>query len=630
MKYSPFEPFEPLGAVESDLSEYKEDILPDPQIEPEETKFRSLWWLYLLLGLMFLGLGFRLWQLQIKEGWQNKVLAKDNRVRSQVILPARGEILDSRGKILASNEPSFALQILPIDLPKEKEKRAELYQKIQEAAGVESSAFDRIESELLKTVDPIVLAQSTDREQMMLWKLKLNGLPAVEVVLSQRRRYQAGTGLAHLLGYIGKLTDRDIENHPEYPVNSLIGKTGLEFTYDNILRGKPGRREVEVDSRGRFQRTLGTVAPLVGNSLVLNVDVDLQEVMWRSLEEAVKNSGGKSGAIMALNPQDGTVLGLVSMPDYDNNFFVSGQISQEDYQKISEDPSRPLLNRAIAGLYPPGSTIKPVVAAAALEEGVISEDTSILTPSEIKIGDWVFPDWKNHTGRTAVRRAIAESNNIFFYALGGGYDEISGLGVERLAKYFKKFALDGETGIDLPGEKNGLVSDADWKKQNKGEPWYLGDTYHLSIGQGDLLVTPLEMTVAISAIANGGKLVTPHLAAKVIQSDGQTVTQIEPQFRAENIINDANLKIVREGMRQTITSGSAQSLSDLPIEVAGKTGTAQYGGPEETHAWFACFAPYDDPQIVLVVFIEAGGQGHTTAAPVAKEVLRWYNENRSQ
>lgn len=630
MKRNIFEPFEPLSRVKSDLSEYEEEIAPDPQIEPIEINQRSFWWFYLLLGLIFSGLFLRLWQMQIKEGYQNKVLAKDNRIRSQVILPGRGQITSSDGKLLAFNEPAYALQILPTDLPKDAVRRAEIYEQIKRVAEIDAEVFEKVESELLRTVDPIVIATTEDRDQMMNWRLKLSEVPAVEVSLSSVRKYEASAGLAHILGYIGKMTDEDFAEHPEYPLSSFIGRVGLEYAYDNYLRGKPGQRQVEVDSAGRYQRTVGTIEPLVGESLLLNLDFGLQEVLADALFAKLDEIGKTSGAAVALNPQNGAVLALVSAPAYDNNLFSSGGITTEEYQNLLEDERRPFLNRSLAGLYPSGSTIKPVVAAASLQEGVISEDTAILTPPEIAIGDWRFPDWKYHTGYTNVRRAIAESNNIFFYALGGGYDEISGLGAERLSSYFKKFALDEATGIDLPGEKNGLVPTPEWKEKNKGEQWYLGDTYHLSIGQGDLLVTPLEMVVAMSAIANGGKLVTPHLAAEIQESTGEKVRQIDPAPKAESIADSYVLRVVREGMRQTITSGSAQSLNDLPIEVAGKTGTAQYGGPDETHAWFACFAPYSDPKIAIVVFIEEGGQGYETTAPVAKEVLKWYSENRIQ
>ncbi len=625
-----FEPFENLGKVKADLSEYQEIIEPDPQIEPEDTRLRTLWWLYLLLGIVFVVLAFRLWQLQIKEGWQNKVLAKDNRIRSQVILPPRGEILDTHGKVLATNVAGFALQILPTDLPKDYKKRQEIYQKIQQVTQVEDQVFEKIESELLHTIDPITVAQTTDREEMMFWKLRLQEIPATEVVAVPERQYQSQAGLAHILGYVGKLTEADLNEHPEYPRNSLIGKTGLELSYDQYLRGKPGCREVEVDSMGRLQRVVGKIPPLPGDSLILNLDLDLQEVLAQSLEKAIESSGGKSGAAVALNPQNGAVLALVSWPSYDNNLFVPGKLTSEDYQAILEDPTKPLLNRVLAGLYPSGSAIKPVIAAAALEEKVIAEDTAISTPPEIVIGQWHFPDWKYHPGYTDVRRAIAESNNIFFYALGGGYGPISGLGAERLAEYLRKFGFESTTGIDLPGEKSGLVPTPEWKEKTKGEKWYLGDTYHLAIGQGDLLVTPLEMAVATAAIANGGNLVVPHLVSRIVKSNGEEVMWVDPPPKAQGIVSDNTVRIVREGMRQTVTSGSARLLADLPLAVAGKTGTAQYGGPDQTHAWFTCFAPYENPQIVLVVFVEAGGQGHATAAPVAKEVLRWYNENRLQ
>ena len=265
----------------------------------------------------------------------------------------------------------------------------------------------------------------------------------------------------------------------------------------------------------------------------------------------------------------------------------------------------------------------------ALDAGIIDENTSIVTPPEIKIGQWTFPDWKPH-GSADVKKAIAESNNIFFYALGGGYDKIQGLGSDLLKKYLMRFGYGELTGIDIPGEQAGLVPDRAWRKKVKNENWYIGDTYHMAIGQGDMLVTPLEIATATAAIANGGTLYEPRVVKEIDSAEtGQPIKTVAPTVKRKNFINSDALRIVREGMRLTITSGSGHSTfgDDFPIEVAGKTGTAQFGGEGKTHAWFTSFAPYENPEVTISVFVEAGGEGYQFAAPVAKTAYEWYSQN---
>lgn len=329
-----------------------------------------------------------------------------------------------------------------------------------------------------------------------------------------------------------------------------------------------------------------------------------------------------------MDPRNGGVLAFVSIPGFDANIF-SGKIDSKNYNRLLQDENRPMLNRIFGGLYPPGSTIKPFVASSALDAGIIDENTTILTPPEIKIGEWIFPDWKAH-GSADVKKAIAESNNIFFYALGGGYDKIQGLGSDLLKKYLTRFGFGEVTGIDIPGEQAGLVPDRAWRKKVKNDNWYIGDTYHMAIGQGDMLVTPLEIATATAAIANGGTLYEPRVAKEIVSAEtGETIQKIASKIKKKEIINGDALRIVRDGMRMTITSGSGYSTfgNDFPIEVAGKTGTAQFGSEGKTHAWFTSFAPFNDPKIAVSVFVEAGGEGYQYAAPVAKTAYEWYAQN---
>ena len=315
---------------------------------------------------------------------------------------------------------------------------------------------------------------------------------------------------------------------------------------------------------------------------------------------------------------------MVSLPAYNNNLFAKG-IGQEDYNILINHPDNPLFNRAISGEYPSGSTIKPVWVAAALEERVVSENTTFLSTGGISIGQWFFPDWRaGGHGRVDARRAIAESVNTYFYNIGGGYEGFQGLGVDRLVNYGKLFGLGKQTGIDLAGEASGFLPSRAWKEEYKGESWYIGDTYHFAIGQGDLLTTPLQVAMFTSVFANGGKLYRPHFIKEILTGNDEPFGQANNEPVREGFISPYNIHVIREGMRQTVTAGSARSLQIIPAKVAGKTGTAQWSSKHDTHAWFTGFAPYDNPELAITILIEEGGEGSDAAVPVVREYLKWY------
>jgi penicillin-binding protein 2 len=312
--------------------------------------------------------------------------------------------------------------------------------------------------------------------------------------------------------------------------------------------------------------------------------------------------------------------------------FARG-ISGNEYSALLNDPNNPLLNRVVGGTYPPGSTVKPMLAQAALEEGVVKPDTKVLDDGVVRIGSYSFYGYeRSGLGIMDVYSAIAKSSDIYFYTVGGGNPktDIQGLGPEKIAEWYKKFHLGAPLGIDIPNEKAGLVPDPEWKERVIGEKWYLGNTYNESIGQGDLLVTPLQVNSWTATIANGGKIMRPYILDQVIDQDGKVVHQEEPQILSENIFDQEDLKVVQDGMRQTVTDGSGRSLNTLPISVAGKSGTAQIISKNLsfTHAWFTSYAPAEDPQIALTVLIEEGGEGSSFAVPVTKDVYKWWAENR--
>ncbi|MFH1610932.1 MAG: penicillin-binding transpeptidase domain-containing protein, partial [Patescibacteria group bacterium] len=322
------------------------------------------------------------------------------------------------------------------------------------------------------------------------------------------------------------------------------------------------------------------------------------------------------------------ILAMVSCPTYDNNYFTNTLKNSEEITQLITNEKQPLFNRAIQGEYPPGSIFKLVVGAAGLEEGIINRNTRFLSVGGISIGQWFFPDWKGGGhGSTDITKAIAESVNTFFYYTGGGYqDEFGGLGLNRITDYAERFGYGKEQNIDLPGEAKGFLPDQIWKQEVTGRPWYIGDTYHLSIGQGDIIVTPLQIASVTSYFANNGVLYKPHLVKERIDYRN-TKYEVKPEIIKKDIIGQNHTDSIRQGLRDAVIYGSAVYLSDLPVVVAGKTGTAQVGGDKEAHAWFTGFAPYDNPNIVITVLVENGEEGSRIAVPVAKEVLRWYFSN---
>lgn len=604
------------------------------KIENRETSF-PVHTVKVMIALLFCALILKLFFLQVVEGESNQKLALGNKIRPRIIEASRGMITDKDGSWLARNKPDYSLALYPSDLPKKKSDREQIYQNLAKIAEISADEI-RKESEEngLLSLDKITIKDNLTHDESLLMEKKIAGLQGVFVDKKSTREYVTLPGLAHLLGYMGKISKDDIEKNPDYFLSDTVGKTGLEFQYENMLRGKHGVEQIEVDSKGNIVQTLvqeGRQEPVAGENVSLYLDRGLQQKTGEALQNGINSAktltGDQSvnaGVAIVMDVNSGGILSMVSLPDYNNNIFSSPLLNTE-YAKLAQDNSNPLFNRAIKGTYPPGSIIKIIMASAGLAEKVITPNTSFNTPAAIKIGDYTFPDWKDHSYEsTDVKRAIAESNNVFFYSVGGGFDKISGLGINNINKYWKLFGLGEPTGIDLPGEASGLLPNPAWKQKVKNEPWYIGDTYHASIGQGDLLVTPLQMLRATATIANGGKLLHPELVKKITDHNGNVIKEFGPQIENENFISSNVIKTVQEGMRQTITDGSGRSLNDLSVSVAGKTGTAQFFNNQKTHAWFECYAPYENPQIAVIVMIEGGGGGHEVSAPVAKEILNYY------
>ena len=635
--------------------------------------FNKIFYIKVFILLALLIISFRSAWLQIARGDYYYSLAEGNRLRIETVEPKRGIVYDRNLKPLVRNTANFVLYLRPIDLPKSELDRDDVIRRVsnildntnhnnnasstlasnQEQIGnlsliSDSPSFFKIKNLLekvrigsLESYQPLFVMDNIAYDQAMILSLELNGLPGVFLSNKIRREYifpildaEKGTtalSLSHLLGYTGKISESELAKaSSEYSLIDYTGKSGLEYSFEKELKGINGRKNIEVDALGRQKKIVNQVPAVDGYNLKLSLDTELQRQVEIVADAYFKRLGFYRASIIIMNPQNGEILSLVSLPAYDSNIFAKG-ISQDDYSGFLNDPNRPLFNRAISGEFPSGSTFKLVVSSAALQEKVISETTSFLSTGGIRIGEWFFPDWKGGGhGNTNVRKAIAESVNTFFYYIGGGYQDFVGLGVDRLVKYSNLFGLGAKSGIDLPSEATGFVPTRDWKKETKGENWYIGDTYHFAIGQGDVLVTPLQVANFTAAVANGGKLLKPHLVSALLDSDNNIVKEIAPQIIREGFIDDYNNQIVREGMRQTVLAGSARSLQILPVTSAGKTGTAQWSSKKANHAWFTGFAPYENPELVITILVEEGKEGSTVAVPMARDILKWYFGGRDK
>jgi penicillin-binding protein 2 len=636
--------------------------------------FRYLKYFALIFVAALLVLISRAAWLQIIKNDYYRVLAEENRLRAETIEPKRGIIYASDLQPLVRNKANFVLYVRPIDLPKNELVRDNLLREISAAlegqsdsstkkvAGDGSSAqkivasisssvtvladnasfhalketISQIKIGSLESYQPLFIADNIEYEKAMLIALKLPNWPGVFLSNKIRREYLSESAsstpevlgensLSHLLGYTGKINDEEwAVLGKDYSLIDYVGKMGIEYSWEKELKGKAGQKNIEVDALGRQKKIINEVPAADGANLQLSIDLPLQQKAEEVTRAYLKNAGLGRASVIIMNPNNGEILALVSLPAYDNNLFARG-ISQAEYNIFLNNPDHPLFNRAVSGEFPSGSVIKPIFAAGALEENVITETTSFVSTGGLRIGEWFFPDWKaGGHGVTDVRKALAQSVNTFFYYIGGGYNDFQGLGLSGLVKYSLLFGLGSKTGIDLPGEGSGFVPTKEWKEKIKHEPWYIGDTYHFAIGQGDVIVTPLQVANYTAAIANGGTLYQPHLVSLVLGDGNQVIREIAPEIIKSKMVSPENLQIVREGMRETVTLGSARSLSYLPVEAAGKTGTAQWSTKKSPHAWFTGFAPYNNPTIVITVLVEEGVEGSTIAVPIAKDILNWY------
>lgn len=589
-----------------------------------------------ILGLTFL-LFAKTFQFQIIEGKNFSTLSERNKFTIYQIKAERGVIYDRNGNQLVWNKPSFNLVLEKNILPQAELEQARI---LREISAILDKDSDELKKEIEESADSeILISGNLPHQTLILLEAKIGDFPGFEIRNNTIRDYKEGAATSHLIGYTGKINSEELKAAPEfYTIFDWVGRSGLEKSYEESLRKNPGKLRVEKDAKGNLISQEVISLPESGKSLVLWLDSGLQKKIKQELENILYSLGAQKAVAVALDPKSGGVLGLVSLPDFDNNLFQKGA-DPVALKTLLEDPKESLLNRAISGRYLTGSTIKPLIASAALQEKIISPEKDIGCQGKIIIPNvWdpslptIKKDWTTH-GWTDIRSAIAESCNVYFYTIGGGFGEQKGLGPTKIKKYLSLFGWGEKTQIDLPGEAKGFIPDKEWKKETWGKDWWDGDTYNLSIGQGFLQITPLEVVNSFAAIANGGTLYQPQIVKEIVNNEKKVIEEIKPQIIRENFINPDNLQIVREGMRQAVTGvnspqASAVILNSLPVTAAAKTGTAELGN-NYYHNWVTVFAPYDDPQIVLTVMIENIKGVQTAALPVAREVLNWYFTHRA-
>ncbi|MCR4280367.1 MAG: penicillin-binding protein 2 [Candidatus Komeilibacteria bacterium] len=584
----------------------------------------TLRWLYFLLALLLVLLGLRILYLQVFVGSHYRALAEGNRIRVVRTEPVRGIIYDRHGIKLVQNKPSYDVQYIPADLPED-----DILEVIVDelAPALEMSTTDllaKLKDDKNYSYLPLPLANDVSYEVAIRLLLQAKMWPGIQVVERSMRAYIGGPEFSHVLGYTGKITAEEYAAAgSSYQLVDYLGKSGLEFQYESVLRGQIGEKRIEVDALGKELKIIAENESVAGGDLILSIDAVQQKKLAATMTEIMQAKDLTRAAAVVMNPKTGEVLAMVSMPGYDNNLF-SHQLSSQTFTELFENSDRPLFNRTISGQYPSGSTIKPLVAAAALQEDIIDEFTTFNSVGGLYYDIWFFPDWKaGGHGPTNVIKALAQSVNTFFYRIAiEEYDGRLGLGLDRLVKHLREFGLGMPTGIDLPGEVAGLVPTREWKWEKKEEVWYPGDTMHLAIGQGDILVTPLQLVNYISAIANNGTLWRPKLVNQMIVQQEKRVLSPEPLL--SNFIDQDKLRIVREGMRAAVTSGSARLINSAEYQAAAKTGTAQAGDDKQHHSWLVGFAPYDDPEIAWVMLVENAGESTEVAVPIMKRYLDWY------
>ena len=566
----------------------------------------------------------RLWYLQIVSADDFRILSENNRLRFLSVPASRGALMDRNNVVMVRNRPAFSLAVIPLEI-KDMDRmldrlshllsldREELGEKWKKAKG-------------RARYYPVVIATNITREQLEIVEENRIRLTGVEIVMKPVREYAFKNSASHLLGYIGEISEKELdsEQFSDYTPGDYVGKNGIERAWERELHGEDGGRQIEVDSRGRLLRVLSERHSTVGNSVVLTIDNRLQQ-------DAERAFGGLAGAAVVMDVNTGEILAFVSSPMFDPSLFA-GRIQFDIWDKYIKDKRRPLDNKALSGQYPPGSTFKMITALAGLEAGVVNESTSFHCDGVYELGGSKFRCWsKNGHGSVSLRRSLKESCDVYYYHLGDR------LGIDRLAEMCRNFGLGDTMGVGLAGEKKGLIPTSEWKLKRFGKRWYAGDTPPASIGQGYVLMTPIQMASMVATVANEGTVYRPHLVRQLVDAEGNVLKSFSPEVIKKVNASALNFRRVKQGLYAVVNepggTGAAARLYDG--KAAGKTGTAQVVKLGEDrkrrlayefqdHALFTAFAPYDKPEVAVAVVLEHGGSGGKAAAPVAGRILRSY------
>ncbi len=556
-------------------------------------------------------------------------LALQNKSVNFIIPPPRGIIMDRLGKPLVKNLPSFDLLVISREVRDSQPDKVEDRQnKIAEILKVEHKKFETFISENIKSNSIFFAATDLNKDQVL--AIKYLDMGGYYIVSNTKRYYIDGQQFSQLVGYTGKVNKGDLTDEYYYSTD-VVGRLGVEAQYEEILRGEHGRILFSKNKDEKLNED-----SIQGKNLVLSIDYDLQKKLYSELYGILASAGLSRGAAVIQNPQNGAVLAMASFPSFDNNLFVRG-LSDNQFKNLFESKTKPLFNRVISGLYNPGSTIKPFMGMTALQEGIITpEDTirdcvSLVLPNPSdRSSPYVFKNWRQDYGLFNLRRAIAQSCNVFFFTIGGGFGNISGLGAEKIGKYLTAGLANIKLGIDLPGEEHGFVPSPDWKLQTRGESWYQGDTYNISVGQGDLLVTPLWLNSYVSAIANGGTIYKPMVAQRVVDNKNNDLEVFKEQAITKLPFREDIIQEMKSDMEETVISGTAGILKDLPVRAGAKTGTAEVVKGKSINSLFTAFAPFDHPEINITVLIEGSASNQGLAIRTAHNVLKWYFGERSK
>lgn len=572
----------------------------------------------LIVILVFVALVTRLGYLQVVQGKYYGRLADGNRIKLIPIMAPRGTYYDRNGVPLVSNRPGFTVTLVPISGP----VPAEVVAKLAAILGMNPAEISAKIEQQKGSFEPIRVKTDVGPDIVTRIEERRGELPGVVIEIQPVRNYINNELAAHVFGYVSEISDAELEKKKAegYKAGDIIGKFGLEKVYDKDIRGTDGGGQVEVDVNGRAVQVLGKKEPIPGSSLVLTLDYRVQKAAEEAVDEQLKylqtkteNVNAKAAAVVVMNPKTGEILAMVSRPAFNPNLF-NGGISTKDWKLLNDNPFHPMDNKAISGEYPPGSAFKIVTGVAALELAKVTPEEKILDTGK----HWIIPKG-NAMGKALgwidFRTALIQSNNVYFYEMGNR------LGIDNLEKYARLLGMGAFTGINLPGESDGLVANRRYKEKVYGEDWYLSETFDAAIGQGFNLATPLQMAQLMGQVATGGVRYRPLLVSRIVAPNGQTLKTFAPEEAGRVQISDRTLGLIREGLRHVAAEGTAAYyFSDFPVNIAAKTGTAENSHGDD-HGWFTAYAPFDDPRVVVAVIVEQGGFGSMSAAPIARKIL---------